>query len=44
MGVDGVFWAEFFSQMLGASICFTTMYFTIWRKMRHVAENVTEEK
>ncbi|MBR5426203.1 MAG: MATE family efflux transporter [Clostridiales bacterium] len=47
MGVDGVFWAEFFSQMLGASICFTTMYFTIWRKMRHAtddAENVTEEK
>lgn len=34
MGVDGVFWAEFFSQMLGASICFSTMYFTIWRKMK----------
>ena len=34
MGVDGVFWAEFLSQMLGASICFTTMYFTIWRKMK----------
>jgi hypothetical protein len=30
--------------MLGASICFTTMYFTIWRKMRHATENVTEEK
>ena len=34
LGVDGVFWAEFVSQMTGATICFTTMYFTIWRKMR----------
>gem|GEM_PF-4855768 len=47
MGVDGVFWAEFFSQMIGASICFTTMYFTIWRKMRKSpdgTENVETEK
>ncbi len=47
MGVDGVFWAEFFSQMFGASICFTTMYFTIWRKMRKSpdgTENVETEK
>lgn len=47
MGVDGVFWAEFFSQMFGASICFTTMYFTIWRKMRKSpdgTENVKTEK
>lgn len=34
LGVEGVFWAEFLSQLLGASICFSTMYFTIWRKMR----------
>lgn len=34
LGVEGVFWAEFLSQLLGASICFTTMYFTVWRKMR----------
>lgn len=34
LGVEGVFWAEFLSQMLGASICFATMYFTIWQKMR----------
>ena len=34
LGVDGVFWAEFFSQMIGGSICFTTMYLVIWRKMR----------
>ena len=34
LGVDGVFWAECISQFTGASICFTTMYFTIWRKMK----------
>ena len=34
LGVDGVFWAEFISQLCGASACFTTMYFVIWRKMR----------
>ena len=33
-GVEGVFWAEFFSQLLGASICFTTMCFVVWRKLR----------
>jgi len=36
LGVDGVFWAEFLSQLIGASICFTTMYFTIWRKMKRI--------
>ena len=34
LGVEGVFWAEFISQLCGASACFTTMYFVIWRKMR----------
>lgn len=34
LGVDGVFWAECISQLTGASICFTTMYFVIWRKMK----------
>lgn len=34
LGVHGVFWAEFVSQVLGASACFVTMYLTIWRKMR----------
>ena len=34
LGVEGVFWAEFISQLTGASACFTTMYFVIWRKMR----------
>ena len=34
LGVEGVFWAEFISQLVGASACFTTMYFVIWRKMR----------
>lgn len=35
LGVDGVFWAEAISQFAGASICFITMYFVIWRKMKH---------
>ena len=34
LGVEGVFWAEFISQLCGASCCFTTMYFVIWRNMR----------
>ncbi|MBR3056616.1 MAG: MATE family efflux transporter [Clostridiales bacterium] len=34
LGVDGVFWAECISQFIGATICFTTMYFVIWRKMK----------
>ncbi len=34
LGVEGVFWAEFISQLCGASACFTTMYFVIWRKLR----------
>ncbi|NMA93100.1 MAG: MATE family efflux transporter [Clostridiales bacterium] len=33
MGVDGVFWAEVISQLLGASACFATMYFTIYKKL-----------
>ena len=34
LGVKGVFWAEFISQVTGATACFTTMYFKIWRKMK----------
>ena len=34
LGVYGVFWGEFLSQLIGASACFLTMYFTIWRKMK----------
>ncbi len=34
LGVEGVFWAEFISQLVGASACFTTMYFVVWRKLR----------
>ena len=34
LGVNGVFWAEFISQLCGATACFTTMYLVIWRKMR----------
>lgn len=38
LGVEGVFWAEFISQLVGASACFTTMYFVIWKKMRRSAD------
>ena len=34
LGVDGVFWAEFLSQLIGATACFVTMYLVIWRRMR----------
>ena len=34
LGVDGVFWAELISQLLGATACFTTMYFVIWKRMK----------
>lgn len=34
LGAKGVFWAEFISQVLGATACFTTMSLVIWRKMR----------
>ena len=34
LGVHGVFWAEFTSQVIGASACFLTMYRVIWRRMR----------
>lgn len=34
LGVHGVFWAEFASQVIGATACFMTMYAVIWRHMR----------
>ena len=34
LGVNGVFWAELISQVVGASACFFTMYVLIWRKMK----------
>ncbi|MBR2521176.1 MAG: MATE family efflux transporter [Oscillospiraceae bacterium] len=34
LGVNGVFWAEFISQLVGGTASFTTMYRVIWRKMR----------
>ena len=33
LGVYGVFWAEFASQVIGATACFVTMYLVIWRKL-----------
>ena len=38
LGVNGVFWAELISQVIGASLCFITMYMLIWREMK-AAEN-----
>ncbi|MBR0218956.1 MAG: MATE family efflux transporter [Clostridia bacterium] len=34
LGVEGVFWAEFISQLTGATACFVTMYLLIWRHMK----------
>ena len=34
LGVNGVFWAELISQVVGASACFITMYRLIWKKMK----------
>lgn len=34
MGVDGVFWAEFISQLVGATACFLTMRHVIWRHLK----------
>ena len=37
LGVYGVFWAEFISQVVGASACFMTMDLVIWRRMRNAS-------
>ena len=38
LGVYGVFWAEFASQVLGATACFVTMTLVIWRPMNRLGE------
>lgn len=38
MGVMGVFWAEAISEVVGASACFITMYFTVWKPYRRLAK------
>ncbi len=32
MGVNGVFWAEIVSDLVGSAACFTTFMLTVWRK------------
>ena len=32
-GVNGVFWAEPISDLLGGAACFITMYFTVYKKL-----------
>ncbi len=34
MGVNGVFYAEALSQLIGASACYSTMYFTVFRPIK----------
>ncbi|MDO4976464.1 MAG: MATE family efflux transporter [Eubacteriales bacterium] len=34
LGVDGVFWAEPISNLVGGTACFTTMYFTVYRRLK----------
>lgn len=33
LGVEGVFWAEPISDLIGGAACFTTMYFTVYKKL-----------
>lgn len=33
LGADGVFWAEPVSQFLGGTACYTTMFFTVYRRL-----------
>ena len=33
LGVDGVFWSEPISNLIGGSACFLTMMLTLWRKL-----------
>lgn len=40
LGVDGVFWAEPISDLLGGGSCFLTMYFTVYRKLPDVDEHL----
>ena len=37
-GAEGVFWAEFVSQVVGASACMLTMYRSIWSRLRAAAD------
>ncbi len=36
LGADGVFWAEPVSQLIGGCACYTTMYFTVYRRLGKV--------
>ena len=33
LGVDGVFWAEPVSNLVGGTACYTTMFFTVYRRL-----------
>ena len=33
MGVNGVFWSEPISDLLGGGACFLTMWFTVYKKL-----------
>lgn len=39
-GVNGVFIAELISQFVGGLCCFTTMYFTVFRKLKNTPDGV----
>ena len=41
MGVNGVFWSEPISDLLGGGACFGTMYLTVYRPLRRAALNET---
>lgn len=38
LGAIGAFWAEPVSELIGSVACFTTMYLTVWRKLKVLAK------
>ena len=42
LGVDGVFYAELVSNVIGGIGALVAMYFTIWRKVKRLAKGETD--
>ena len=43
LGVEGVFYAEAFSQAVGGTLCCLTMLMTVYRKVRNTPDGVKAE-
>ncbi len=44
LGVDGVFWAEPISNVLGGLACFITMWLTVYRRLENTQTETSEIK